>query len=305
MHRSMIALAAILLPSIALAAGPRVPQFIKPYPGAEPYGDVVTRDFDEVDFIVRKVTGEPPGPSFKRVAGKRTSLAYTIPDGRSTLEVYKNYEDALLEAGFEKIFSCAGEAQCGEGAEMRTWAGAARMFVAAEGRYLAARLEHPEGNVWVSVYVTPIGLALTGINIVQEKPMQAGMVKVDVAALKNALERDGHIAVYGIVFETNKAVLKPEASAALEEVKRLLVQNPALKLYVVGHTDDVGTESANMALSNARAAAVVQALTTKHGIAKNRLKAQGAGPYVPVASNRNEAGRAKNRRVELVEDLDL
>ncbi len=98
--------------------------------------------------------------------------------------------------------------------------------------------------------------------------------------------------------------MKPSSSAALEEVKKLLEQNPGLKLYVVGHTDDVGQESGNLALSNARAAAVVKELTgPKYKVPNGRLKSYGVGPYVAVSSNRNEAGRAKNRRVELVEDV--
>jgi hypothetical protein len=73
---------------------------------------------------------------------------------------------------------------------------------------------------------------------------------------------------------------------------------------LVGHTDDVGQESANVTLSNSRAEAVVSELTgPKYKIAKNRLKSAGVGPYVPVASNKNEQGRAKNRRVVLVEDV--
>jgi outer membrane protein OmpA-like peptidoglycan-associated protein len=71
---------------------------------------------------------------------------------------------------------------------------------------------------------------------------------------------------------------------------------------VVGHTDNAGTLEANLALSRGRAAAVVKELTSsRHGIAASRLSAQGVGPLVPVASNRSEAGRAKNRRVDLVE----
>jgi len=70
---------------------------------------------------------------------------------------------------------------------------------------------------------------------------------------------------------------------------------------VVGHTDSVGQIEANMKLSQARAEAVVQALTKSHGVAATRLKAHGAGPIAPVVTNRTEEGRAKNRRVELVE----
>lgn len=84
------------------------------------------------------------------------------------------------------------------------------------------------------------------------------------------------------------------------EVAKLLKADAALKVWVVGHTDATGVAAQNLTLSAARAAAVVQALVQKHGIEARRLGSFGAGPYAPVASNADESGRAKNRRVELV-----
>ena len=131
--------------------------------------------------------------------------------------------------------------------------------------------------------------------------METGLVTVTVDALKDALESDGHVAVGGILFDTGKATLKPESSKSLEVVRDLLQKNPSLLLYVVGHTDDEVDTSANVTLSNSRANAVVQELTTKYKIAPARLEGAGVGPYVPVATNKNEEGRARNRRVELVQ----
>jgi outer membrane protein OmpA-like peptidoglycan-associated protein len=107
--------------------------------------------------------------------------------------------------------------------------------------------------------------------------------------------------VYGIYFDTGKSDVKPESDAALREIAKLLSQEAKLKLYVVGHTDSVGQLDANMKLSQARAEAVSKTLAAKHGVAASRLKAMGAGPISPVASNATEDGKAKNRRVELVE----
>lgn len=209
----------------------------------------------------------------------------------------------MKQAGFETVFACADKA-CGNfGGYVQTWDGAVTNFGAHESRYALTRLNRPEGTVWAALYVTPIGLPLTKVIVLEERPMDTGMVKVDAAALKKGLEEFGYIAVYGIEFDTGKATLKPSSAPALEEVKKLLDESPNLKLYVVGHTDDVGKESANVTLSNARAVAVVQQLTTKYKVAKSRLKPAGVGPYVPVASNKNEQGRAKNRRVVLVEDV--
>ncbi|MEW6482622.1 MAG: OmpA family protein [bacterium] len=88
---------------------------------------------------------------------------------------------------------------------------------------------------------------------------------------------------------------------SLKEVAKLLAQNSKLNLYVVGHTDNIGTLTANMELSQRRAEAVVKALVTKYGVGAKRLKSYGVGSLSPVASNKTEEGRAKNRRVELVE----
>ncbi len=86
----------------------------------------------------------------------------------------------------------------------------------------------------------------------------------------------------------------------MEEVAKLLKQNAAMKVYVVGHTDNVGALASNLDLSKRRAAAVVPMLTTKYGVAAGRLQSFGNGPYAPLASNDDEAGRTLNRRVELV-----
>jgi outer membrane protein OmpA-like peptidoglycan-associated protein len=130
--------------------------------------------------------------------------------------------------------------------------------------------------------------------------MESDLITVDAASLANDINRTGHASVYGIYFDTGKADVKPESDATLKEVAKLLQGDPMLKLYVVGHTDNVGTLASNMDLSRRRANAVTQLLTTKYGVAAARLSAQGDGPTAPVASNDSEDGRAKNRRVELV-----
>jgi outer membrane protein OmpA-like peptidoglycan-associated protein len=122
----------------------------------------------------------------------------------------------------------------------------------------------------------------------------------DAAALGNDIGATGHAAVYGINFDTGKSTIKPESAQALGEIAKLLTADPSLKVFVVGHTDNVGGVDSNLKLSQDRAEAVLQALVRDHGIASARLRASGCGPFAPVASNDSEEGRAKNRRVELV-----
>lgn len=135
--------------------------------------------------------------------------------------------------------------------------------------------------------------------------LEKAAMKQEVAGNKNiflkSIRDTGHVAVYGIYFDTGLSALKPESAPALAEISKLLAEDPELKIYVVGHTDNAGPMSNNMALSQARAAAVVNALVGDYAADRSRLKAAGVGPLVPVASNRGEAGKARNRRVELVE----
>jgi OOP family OmpA-OmpF porin len=118
--------------------------------------------------------------------------------------------------------------------------------------------------------------------------------------LATALEQNGSIAMYGILFDTGKASIKPESAQVLAPVGALLKSRAALKLEIQGHTDTVGTPAANLKLSQDRAAAVKAYLTQTFGIGGDRLTAVGFGGTRPVSENTSEDGRAKNRRVELV-----
>lgn len=125
--------------------------------------------------------------------------------------------------------------------------------------------------------------------------MEIGNVTVNAAALAADISATGHTPIYGVYFDTGKAEIKPNSDATLSEVAKLLNANASMKLRVVGHTDNVGTSAANMDLSKQRAAAVVSALVTKYRIPTTRLDSAGVGALSPVATNRTDEGRAKNR----------
>ncbi len=133
-----------------------------------------------------------------------------------------------------------------------------------------------------------------------EKEAMAQDVSADASSMASSIKATGKIALYGIYFDTGKSVLKPESSSTLQEIAKLLNADKTLKLYVVGHTDNVGTFDANLKLSMERATAVVNALVAQHSVEAARLKAFGDGPTAPVATNENDEGRSLNRRVELV-----
>jgi OOP family OmpA-OmpF porin len=124
------------------------------------------------------------------------------------------------------------------------------------------------------------------------------MVSVNAATMAEEIAKAGHVALY-INFDFDKADIKPESQPIMDEIVKLLQEDPNLNLTIEGHTDNVGTSAYNKQLSEARARSVVAALTTR-GIESGRLKAVGYGLEKPIADNTTDEGRARNRRVELV-----
>lgn len=118
--------------------------------------------------------------------------------------------------------------------------------------------------------------------------------------MADRIDAEGRVALYGIYFDTDSAAVKPDSRPTLDEIAGLLRDSPGLKLLVVGHTDNQGGFDYNIDLSTRRAAAVAEALADGHGVDPGRFKPWGVGYTAPVAANTNEAGRARNRRVELV-----
>jgi outer membrane protein OmpA-like peptidoglycan-associated protein len=264
---------------------------IPPYPGSTEGQGVNVVAFNEYDIPIGP-SKDGKWPRTQHVEGKFTNFGYGKPPGRSTLEVLRNYEGALKAAGFQTLFSCRMEA-CGGQTGLQPLG-----FVPYDdGGYVAAKLARAEGDVYVAMNVMPNE---TRFVVIETKPMETGLVKISADALSKDIGSVGHVAVYDILFDTGSAAIKAESAPALAEIARLLSRDPKLALHVVGHTDNVGGLAQNLDLSKRRAEAVVAALTTTHKIAAARLRADGVGPLAPVAGNDTDAGRAKNRRVELV-----
>lgn len=268
----------------------------------------------------------------QKVEGQVTRILYVAPEGRSPLEVLRNYEQELTKNGFNVLFTCAG-AECGV---RDAWLGQYYFYKrerklsnyppaggrgpkgqvtefaftgARDQRLMTAKRQGPQGDMYVTVFVATgafnahketNGRTLTLLEVVDTVPMESKMVTIEAAAMAKDIAATGHVALYGIYFDTDKTDIKPESAPTISEIAKLLKQDPKLTMYVVGHTDNVGGYEYNMGLSERRAAAVVRELTGKHGIPAARLKAAGAGPLAPVAPNDSDPGRAKNRRVELV-----
>ncbi len=247
----------------------------------------------------------------RRLEGKVTRILYLSPERSSTLQVYRSYERALKKAGFQELFSCFNPA-CGDLFKYTPTLSNELYGYTLSGhfrdeRYLSAKLSRPEGDVYVSLFVfehtSPHrkfgGRVLVQLDVIETEAGGEGEI-VNAAKMAREIAAQGRVALYGIYFDTNKAEIKPESEPTLQEIARLLQADPGLKLYVVGHTDNVGSADYNIELSRRRAQAVVEALVSKYGISADRLSPYGVGLYAPVASNDTEEGRAKNRRVELV-----
>ncbi len=237
--------------------------------------------------------------------GEVTRIRYTAPEGRSALEVHRNYKIALQDAGFEIVYECIGDdAQCREVVDSDAPLGYGHVFRRGSDRnYLLARLAGSAGDIYVAVHTARRhGETCNLLLIVEEKPMETGKVRVqiDAEAMARDIDEKGSVRIYGIYFDTDEATIQEKSEPVLIEIGTLLEQNPELKLRVVGHTDAVGNLEYNMDLSQRRAEAVVEFLTSEEGISPDRLIPHGVGSLAPVAGNETEEDRALNRRVELI-----
>jgi outer membrane protein OmpA-like peptidoglycan-associated protein len=150
-------------------------------------------------------------------------------------------------------------------------------------------------ETWVSVQANADSYR---IKIILKENRQQ-VIEANADFLQDQLNQNGKVALYGILFDTGKSTIRPEAHPLLAEIAKL-IRASNLSLFVVGHTDNTGDYAQNLRLSQARAEAVIQYLVSTHKISPAQLTAFGAGPVSPVASNKTEEGKQLNRRVELV-----
>jgi OmpA-OmpF porin, OOP family len=231
--------------------------------------EYIEKDFDSVPF--RDEKGQEVN-----VEGKYFYIDYLIKEGAkapSDVQIIRNFVGAFQKIGGKVVYQIPGD-----------------VYIKVE-----------KGGTVTWAHVTPYNGGNGYILEIVERKAMTQDVTADAAAMSADLKATGHVAVYGINFDADKATIRPEADAAIAEIAKLLKQDPSLRLFVVGHTANVGSVEAGLKLSQARAEAVARYLTEKHGIPAARLTSFGAGPYCPVSTNLTEEGRARNRRVELVQ----
>ena len=254
-----------------------------------------TAQFDAVDFA-KPGRDQYAGPDdYDSIEGSVFSISYALKEGATpatSLQIIRNFQNAAKAAGGSVI---------GEYAEPFTatlTSNTARFLVDSPGgvyydRYTNLSFKKGNSEYWV---VVAASAEYNDYSLVVVE-RQAMAQEVSVTELVDKLNKEGFITLH-INFDTNKAVIKPESNATLNDAAAALKAASTLSIVVAGHTDNVGTPEANMKLSDERAKAVMAALVQR-GIPADRLTAEGFGQTQPIADNRTEEGRARNRRVEL------
>jgi OmpA-OmpF porin, OOP family len=240
-----------------------------------------SREFDEFRFPVGKAADSE---SLKRepVEGRLSVLSYFPAEDQtpaSALQSVRNFQSAAKAAG--------GSVEGDYHHEQIDLSG-----LGGGSRATTLKIIKGDREAWAFVSANEDGPYT--LTIVEREAMRQDIVANE---LLDRINRDGYVALY-INFDTGKSSIKPDSLPTVEEVARMLKGALDLKLEVGGHTDNVGMPDANQKLSEARAQSVMKALTDR-GIAAARLSARGYGDTRPVADNRTEDGRARNRRVEL------
>jgi OmpA-OmpF porin, OOP family len=324
--KSMLAFSIFCLLPLLITAAQDVPDSkdpagMKRYEGSELIGYRAPK-FDEYLLPLGPPTGTEPIAYEKSelVEGQISYYTYLAPAGRSPAELFRNYKQEFQRLGIEVQY----EKKQGEhgwfGPTFDKFAsdtdlGQIVAYDEADERLLVGKSRDAKPSyylVFVTAYMDGViperldgkvakGQALASLVVVTPDTLEKKMAFVNADDMKQSIHDSGKVALYGLYFDTDKDVVKTESQPTLAEIAKLLKGEPALRLHIVGHTDNQGKGEYNLDLSRRRATSVNRELTSKYGIAANRLDAFGCGLYAPVASNEAEDGRAKNRRVELVQ----
>jgi outer membrane protein OmpA-like peptidoglycan-associated protein len=221
-------------------------------------------NFDAVEFSIEE-------EKTQTVEGQKTVIAYRLNDeaaAPSQLQIRRNYQNAVKQLGGALVYE--------------------------SDAYASFKITKNGKEIWLKVEIYNSG-AVYNLTVLEKGEMTQ---EVTANEMLEALNKDGFMALY-INFDTGKSDIKPESRPIIDQVVALLKANPGLKLSIEGHTDNVGTPQENKTLSEQRARSMMNAIVSQ-GIAAARLSAVGWGQDRPIADNRSEEGRAKNRRVEIV-----
>lgn len=222
-------------------------------------------NFDAVQFYVKDYE------TTKTLEGQKTRIDYSLNENcpvPSDLQIRRNYVNAIKDLGGQIIFD--------------------------KDAYGTYKVVKNGKEMWIKLEIYNSGWQY-GLTVLE---IEAMTQEVTADAMYAALNKDGFIALY-INFDTGKSAIKPDSQSTIDQIAALMKGHNDIKVSIEGHTDNVGTAASNKTLSEQRAKAVLDAVV-KQGIAADRMSAVGWGQERPIADNRSEDGKAKNRRVEIV-----
>ena len=239
--------------------------------------DFFIGQYEENEFDVGKFKTED---GTIEVEGHKYVIDYSLKSGitpTGKTQILQNYKNALEKIGAEILLKGS--------------------------YYYVFKITNGDLETWIKVDPGNYDGKRYALTIV-ERTVLVQEVFADADAMKNGILNKGHIALYGIYFDSGKSVVKAESDKAINEIAKFLKENMDINLYIVGHTDSDGDLYSNMELSVERAHAVINVLVEQHQIDRSRLSPKGCGSLAPVSTNRTAEGKAKNRRVELVEKMN-
>ncbi|MGB1241595.1 MAG: OmpA family protein [Chitinophagales bacterium] len=285
-----------------------------------------TVKFREYNLAIGSVTGYRYIEEKEKIEGQMTRITYFIDKPTENLsigEVYRDYSLALQKAGISIVAKGSFpqsnvKKDVGGGQWIGLALGANAFPQKAAGNLLFAgtsssggtfaiigKIGRAEGTTYVAIYGERHSnkKVVVHVDVIELQTADVGHVFADANYIRQEIEDRGSVAIYGITFDFNSSTIKPESKASLDEIANYLKTNSNISLYVVGHTDMMGTLSYNLQLSKDRAKAVVDALTQNYGIDSKRLISDGVAFLAPRATNKSDLGRSMNRRTELVKRI--
>ncbi len=295
----------------------------KDYPGISRYEGAVIQEYNTINYTDFYLgLDEPVGKDFMghgkffnkylEVKGKLYNNQYLIPIEEGILKVYDNYKDALTKAGYTILYEEHNKDECFYSDDYYVRDGFSKFTRDAYGfscngqdyYYIVAKGVKDSIDVYVNLFITVAGnygqdFVSVFQSVIEAVPLELGLVKAENIAQN--IEVFGHSIFYDIHFATGSAEIDAKSDNQINEIAKYLKAHPDKKFYIVGHTDNVGNFSSNMTLSENRAKAVINMLTSKYGVDAAQLTAHGIANLCPVTSNSTDAGKARNRRVEIVE----
>jgi len=251
--------------------------------------------------------------------GRVIRTQYTVSPDNNSEFVLHNYKAAFRNAGFEVLIAIANE-ELGVSDRPHTWNdtyyvgggyynglnngkfGIGKNFPTWNNNhcFIAARGHENGKDIYAVIYaIVDQNYTLITQDIIEVESVETGFVSAD--NISKDISFSGHIAIYDIHFDGDKATIKSESAEALSVVANYLKANSDIDYFIVGHAAGIGDFDLGMDLSVARAKAVMDELIKNYGVPKDQLKFYGVGALCPVASNNSNEGIAKNRRVEIVE----